>query len=127
MEAAHPKYRRWSYWNNGIVNTHLICKFDKIVLAWMGSLLGRLQLLLQRIRVFWDVRRCHSVIGSTCFEGSMFLQNMWSEWSEVTELKWVTVKLLWIKMLSILRWLYTVGIWLYCDYLIWVHLAQCLS
>jgi hypothetical protein len=42
MEAAHPKYRRWSYWNIGIVNTHLICKSDKILLAWMGSFLGRL-------------------------------------------------------------------------------------
>lgn len=35
MEAAHPKYRRWSYWNNRIVNTHFICIFHKMLLAWM--------------------------------------------------------------------------------------------
>ena len=32
----------------------------------------------------------------------------------------------WIKVICTLRWLYTAGIWLYCDYFIWVYLALCL-
>ena len=42
----------------------------------MGSLLGRLRVLLLRIHMFWDVRQCHSVIGSKNFECSVFLQNI---------------------------------------------------
>jgi hypothetical protein len=47
----------------------------------------------------------------------------WSDWSEV---RWVTVKFLWIKVLCTLGWLCTAGIWLYCDHFIWVYLALCL-
>jgi hypothetical protein len=44
-------------------------------------------------------------------------------------LKWsgVTVKFLWIKVLCALGWLYTAGIWLYCDCFIWVYLALCFN
>jgi hypothetical protein len=42
-----------------------------------------------------------------------------AQWSEV---KWVTMKFCWIKVLCTLGWLYTAGIWLYCDYFIWVYL-----
>ena len=62
----------------------------------------------------------------------------WSDWSEVTEVKWlkwsdwsevklVAVKFLWIKVLCTLGRIYTAGIWLYCDYLIWVYLVLCFN
>jgi hypothetical protein len=51
----------------------------------------------------------------------------WSEvkWSELkrSEGKWVTVKSLWVQVLCTLWWPYTEGIWLYCDYFIWVYLV----
>ena len=36
-----------------------------------------------------------------------------------SEVKWVAVKFLWIKLLCTLGWPYTEGTWLYCDYFIW--------
>jgi len=45
------------------------------------------------------------------------------KWSE---LKWVTVKLLRVKVPCTLGWPYTEGAWLYCDCLIWEYLVLCL-
>ena len=46
------------------------------------------------------------------------------KWSEV---KWVTMKFLWTKAPCTLRWPYTEGTLLYCDYFIWVYLVLWLS
>jgi hypothetical protein len=38
-----------------------------------------------------------------------------------------TVKFVWIKLLGILVWLYSVDIWLYCDCFIWVYFVLCFN
>jgi hypothetical protein len=42
---------------------------------------------------------------------------------KISEVKWVTVKFLGTKVPCTLGWPYTEGIWLYCDYFIWVYLV----
>jgi hypothetical protein len=45
---------------------------------------------------------------------------------KLSEVKWVTVKFLRIKVPHTLGWPYTEGTWLKCDYFIWVYLVLCL-
>jgi len=51
------------------------------------------------------------------------LADTWGIGYYISEVKWIMVKFLWIKVLCKLWWLYTAGIWLYCDYFIWVYLV----
>ena len=44
------------------------------------------------------------------------LADTWGIGYYISEVKWIMVKFLWIKMLCTLGWLCTVGIWLYCDF-----------
>ena len=68
----------------------------------------------------WSDVKCSVVMWS---ELTWF---MWSDfilkWSEV---KWVTVKLLGMKVPCTLGWSYTEGTWLYCDYFILEYLVLC--
>jgi len=49
-------------------------------------------------------------------DSSCYVILYWTNWSEV---KWVTLKFLGIKVPFTLEWTYTEGTWLYCDYFIW--------
>jgi hypothetical protein len=84
------------------------------------------------------VRRRMCVFACICIVSCKVWRTAWcSKWCGVnwrdlcevilflklSEVKWVTVKFLGIKVPCTLGWPYTEGTWLHCDYFIWVYLV----